>query len=44
MVNEQYQKSKHQLAYSRKQVEKAGRIFRKKEGDFKFNMETRKKT
>lgn len=39
MVNEQYQKSKQQLAYSRKQVEKAGRIFRKNEGDFDFAIE-----
>ncbi|MCQ8879666.1 RelA/SpoT domain-containing protein [Pseudoalteromonas shioyasakiensis] len=39
MVNEQYQKSKQQLAFSRKQVEKAGRIFRKKEGDFEFATE-----
>ncbi len=39
MVNEQYEKSKQQLAYSRKQVEKAGRIFRKKEGDFEFATE-----
>jgi len=39
MVNEQYQKSKQQLAYSRKQVEKAGRIFRKNEGDFDFATE-----
>lgn len=33
MVNEQYQKSKQVLQFSRKQVEKAGRAIRKNEGD-----------
>ncbi|AWB65875.1 hypothetical protein C2869_05210 [Saccharobesus litoralis] len=34
MVNENYGKSKQYLTFSRKQVEKAGRVIRKKEGDF----------
>lgn len=34
MVNEHYEKTKQPLTFSRKQVEKAGRVIRKKEGDF----------
>ncbi|MBL4822721.1 MAG: hypothetical protein JKX90_04260 [Colwellia sp.] len=33
-VNESYEKSKQLLAFSKKQVEKAGRMIRKNEGDF----------
>lgn len=34
MVNESYEKTKQHLTFSRKQVEKAGRIIRKSEGDY----------
>lgn len=39
MVNESYEKSKQPLAFSKKQVEKAGRVIRKNEGDFENAIE-----
>ncbi|OBT09425.1 hypothetical protein A9264_09140 [Vibrio sp. UCD-FRSSP16_10] len=39
MVNESYEKTKQQLIFSRKQVEKAGRVIRKKEGDYEHAVE-----
>jgi len=36
MVNESYEKSKQHLTFSKNQVEKAGRMIRKKEGDFEY--------
>ncbi|WP_143873700.1 RelA/SpoT domain-containing protein [Catenovulum sediminis] len=34
MVNENYEKTKQYLTFSKKQVEKAGRVIRKKDGDY----------
>lgn len=39
MVNESYEKSKQPLAFSKNQVEKAGRMIRKKEGDLEHAIE-----
>ncbi len=39
MVNESYEKSKQPLAFSKNQVEKAGRLIRKNEGDFEHAIE-----
>ena len=39
MVNESYEKSKQPLAFSKNQVEKAGRMIRKQEGDFEHAIE-----
>lgn len=36
MVNESYEKSKQPLAFSKNEVEKAGRMIRKSEGDFEY--------
>lgn len=38
MVNEQYEKTKQHLTFSKKQVEKAGRNIRKQEGDFEHSI------
>lgn len=39
MVNESYEKTKHIFSFSKKNVEKAGRILRKDEGDKKWAIE-----
>jgi len=39
MVNESYEKSKQPLAFSKNQVEKAGRVIRKNEGNFEHAIE-----
>ena len=39
MVNESYEKTKQHLTFSKKQVEKAGRVIRKNEGDYEHAVE-----
>ena len=36
MVNESYAKTKQHLTFSKKQVEKAGRVIRKNDGEFEY--------